>query len=83
MTTQATIDIDTQITTDLDSLDSSMDKVTAHLSPWQHGATTMLELMALPQVTAYCGFTFNPSRRFPKDTPLACPKCVAICGRPL
>jgi Protein of unknown function (DUF3039) len=78
MATQTTTAVEIDFGTDLDSLDTSMDKVTAHLSPWQHGATTMAALMLLQQVTAYCGYSFKPTRRFPKDTPLACPRCVAI-----
>lgn len=75
-----TTETDTDTTTDLDSLDTSMDKVYGHLPPWQQGATTIAEMLALPLITAPCGYVYKPTRKLPDNTPLTCPKCKSIVG---
>lgn len=73
------VDQETDQSTDLDSLDTSMDRVYAHrVYPKPNGVNTMEEVMTLPMVVALCGFSYKPTKRLPDDTPIACPKCVAI-----
>ena len=69
-----------QSSLDLDSLDTSMDKVWGHyVFPQQH-MTSGVEIMALPTVTALCGYVFSPRRQwaFNPGSPLICPTCNRI-----
>jgi predicted Zn-ribbon and HTH transcriptional regulator len=76
--TQSTIEIVDQFTHDLDSLDTSMDKVYAHFVFPQQGMDSEVEIMALPTVKALCGYAFAPKVFFPNGSASTCPKCIAI-----
>ena len=76
MTTQTTTQVETPVdTADLGSLDFGMDKVYCHRVPYQQGARTNIELLALSQVKALCGFKFNPTKYYQGNMPPICPKC--------
>jgi Protein of unknown function (DUF3039) len=78
--TQTTIEIAQECVTDLDSLDTSLDKVWGHYVFPQQDMTSEVEIMALPTVKALCGYVFSPKRQwaFHPDNPTLCPKCKAI-----
>jgi Protein of unknown function (DUF3039) len=73
-----TIDIEQHCALDLDSLDISMDKVFVHRTPFQPGATTIPEMLALSEITALCGFKFNPTRYYVVNIPPICPRCEHV-----
>jgi Protein of unknown function (DUF3039) len=75
--TQSTNETIQQCSLDLDSLDTSMDKVWGHFVFPQQDMTSEVEIMALPTVTALCGYVFSPKRQwaFHPDSPLICPAC--------
>lgn len=77
--TTTEIETTLDVTTDLDSLDTSMDKIYAHhVIAKANGVGTMTEVMALPLIVAVCGYICKPHHRAPNDTPLLCPRCHAI-----
>jgi Protein of unknown function (DUF3039) len=84
MTTQTTTRVDEQSVIDaldldsLDSLDTSMDKIFVHRTPYQQGATSITEMLALSKVTALCGFKFNPTKSYVVNIPPICPRCEHI-----
>ena len=75
---QSVIDLDLDSLDSLDSLDISMDKVFVHRVPFQLGAMTITEMLALPQVVALCGFTFSPTKSYVVDIPPICPRCEHV-----
>jgi hypothetical protein len=63
---------------DLDSQDTGLDEVYHHYIDPQRGAATDDELMALPTLTAVCGYVSPPKVMFPEGTMSVCPKCETI-----
>jgi hypothetical protein len=78
MDTQTNTEIEEQFALELDSLDTSLDKVRFHLIMPQQGAFTHEELLALPELTALCGYVTRSKRPGPPTGPLICPKCLLI-----
>lgn len=70
-----TTEIDLDVATDLDSLNTSMDKVFAHYIFPQQGALAH-QLILLPTVVALCGYEFAPTNIASDGSPL-CPRCDA------
>jgi hypothetical protein len=52
--------------------------VYVHRVDFQQGATSNIELLALSQITALCGFTFHPTKYYTPPLPPVCPRCEHI-----
>lgn len=78
MTTLTTTEVEHEFAIELDSLDTSMDRLYAHYVYPQQGAYTAEEIMALPVIVALCGYTFRHRKRYDLNNPLTCPRCHSI-----